>query len=363
MSRYAQHRRVYFIEEPIFTHDLTYPYLEARAEEHKLQVIVPHLPASTPADQVDSILANHLQKWVSEEKIKNFTSWYYTPMAMAFTRHLQPEVVVYDCMDELSLFKGAPAGLLDFEKELMEKADAVFTGGQSLYEHKRTQHQNIYPFPSSIDLAHFARARKIHVEREEQRNIERPRIGFCGVIDERMNIELLAGMAKLRPHWQFIMIGPVVKIDPADLPHSDNIHYLGKKSYEDLPQFLAGWDLAMMPFALNDSTRFISPTKTPEYLAAGLPVVSTSIRDVVRPYGEKNLVKIADDAATFVEQAEIAMEERRNNPQWMATVDAFLGLSSWDRTWQSMAQCELDCHPQSEGKRKSKTLTMAAGVQ
>jgi len=256
-------------------------------------------------------------------------------MAIAFTRHLQPQAVVYDCMDELSAFQGASPTLKNYEAELFSRADLVFTGGQSLYESKVNQHPNVYAFPSSVDVPHFGQARNLQ-EPEDQAHIPHPRLGFFGVIDERMDIELLAGIAEARPDWHLVIIGPVVKIDPANLPQHENIHYLGGRDYKQLPAYLAGWDLAMLPFARNESTRFISPTKTPEYLAAGKPVVSTSIRDVVRPYGESKLVRIADTVSEFVTAAELAMQEDTPASEWLSRVDVFLEKISWDRTWASM---------------------------
>jgi UDP-galactopyranose mutase len=257
-------------------------------------------------------------------------------MAVAWTRHLQPLAVIYDCMDELSAFKGAPPALRNRETELFARADLVFTGGQSLYEAKRDRHKSVHAFPSSIDAAHFARARNEMEDPPDQADIPRPRLGFFGVIDERLDIELLAGVAAARPLWQLVMIGPVVKIDPATLPRHSNIHYLGGKNYKELPQYLAGWDVALLPFARNESTRFISPTKTPEYLAAGKRVVSTSIRDVVRPYGQQGLVRIADTVTDFVAAVEAAMNDDIAAHQ--REVDAFLAEDSWDRTWAEMAR-------------------------
>jgi UDP-galactopyranose mutase len=239
-------------------------------------------------------------------------------------------------MDELSAFKGASPILKDREAELFGRADLVFTGGQSLYEAKRHQHPNVYAFPSSIDSTHFAQARSITVEPPDQADIPRPRLGFFGVIDERMDIELLRAVAEARPDWQLVVIGPVVKIDPKELPACSNLPYLGGKSYAELPAYLAGWDVALMPFARNESTRFISPTKTPEYLAAGCPVVSTSIRDVVRPYGQMRLVHIADTPEEFVAAAESAMTS--DAPSRLREVDAFLSQTSWDRTWKRMTE-------------------------
>ena len=183
---------------------------------------------------------------------------------------------------------------------MLARADLVFTGGQSLYEAKRGQHPRVFAFPSSVDAAHFARARRATDDPADQAAIPHPRLGFFGVIDERMDLDLLAAIADARPDWHLVIIGPVVKVDPASYRERANIHYLGKKDYQELPGYLAGWDVALLPFAINESTRFISPTKTPEYLAAGKPVVSTPIRDVVRPYGMRGLVHIAATADDFV---------------------------------------------------------------
>ncbi|MCA1640485.1 MAG: glycosyltransferase, partial [Acidobacteria bacterium] len=203
---------------------------------------------------------------------------------------------------------------------------------------KKDKHPNIHAFPSSIDRAHFAQARAAVAEPEDQAAIPHPRMGFFGVLDERFDAALLEGVADARPDWHFVIIGPVVKIGEDDLPRRANIHYLGGKSYQELPAYLAGWDVAALLFARNEHTRFISPTKTPEYLAAGKPVVSTSIRDVVRPYGEMGLVHIADDVAEFIKAASAAgMDDHAEDEQWLKRVDEFLATNSWDETWQRMA--------------------------
>jgi UDP-galactopyranose mutase len=263
--------------------------------------------------------------------IERYTLWYYTPMALSFTAHLSPTTTIYDCMDELSAFAHAPVGIVDAERELMRRADVMLTGGHTLFEAKRHLHENVHPVPSSVDVAHFGRARRIQEQPADQMSIPRPRLGFFGVLDERLDIALLDTIAARRPDWHFIMVGPVVKIDPASLPRHPNIHYLGAKSYEELPAYIAGWDVALLPFARNDATRFISPTKTPEYLAAGKPVVSTSIRDVVRPYGEQGLARIADTPGAFITAIEGALAEP-SAPR-MARADAFLARMSWDETW------------------------------
>ena len=256
-------------------------------------------------------------------------------MALAYTAHFHPIAPVYDCMDELSAFKFAPPELKLFEKELFQKADIVFTGGNNLYEAKKTQHKNIFSFPSSIDKAHFQAARENETEFDDQAAIPHPRLGFYGVIDERFDIDLIKQAADAKPDWHFVLIGPVIKIDEATLPRNKNIHYLGAKSYGELPSYLSGWDIALIPFAINESTRYISPTKTPEYLAGGKPVISTAITDVVNPYQELGLVHIIQNAEELVQVAtsELSITDKR---EWLTKVDEYLSAISWDATWGRM---------------------------
>jgi UDP-galactopyranose mutase len=337
LTRCARDRRVFFFEEPIYGQGPL--RLDVSKREENLYVVVPHLPEGLLSEiAVEAIQQALVERLISEQAITDYALWYYTPMAVGWTRHLNPVAVVYDCMDELSAFKFAPRSLRDREAELLRRADVVFTGGQSLYEAKRDKHPNIHAFPSSIDRAHFAQARELTEEPADQASIPHPRMGFFGVLDERFDAALLEGVADARPDWQLVIIGPVVKISEDDLPRRPNIHYLGGKSYQELPAYLAGWDVAALFFARNEHTRFISPTKTPEYLAAGKPVVSTSIRDVVRPYGELGLVQIADDVAEFVKAASAAgMDDHAEDEQWLSRVDGFLATNSWDETWARMA--------------------------
>jgi UDP-galactopyranose mutase len=168
--------------------------------------------------------------------------------------------------------------------------------------------------------------------------LPRPRLGFYGVIDERFDTELLDQVAQMRPKWSFVMLGPVVKISDGDLPKRPNIHYLGGKRYDQLPAYLSGWDVALMPFAMNESTQFISPTKTPEYLAGGRPVVTTPIKDVVRHYGQLEGVKIASTAEEFVAACEEALELSHDRQGgWLAEADLALSATSWDTTQARMS--------------------------
>lgn len=334
LSRCAKDRRVFFIEEPIFGNGSM--RLETREAESGVHVVVPHLPDGLRSEiAINAVMREMTRQLFTDHDIDNYIFWYYTPMALSFTDHFNPVASVYDCMDELSAFKGAHSALPMLEKQLFRHVDLVFTGGQSLYEAKCGQHPSVHAFPSSIDVKHFGKARNLTEDPKDQAHIPHPRLGFFGVIDERFDSQLLDQIASMRPDWQFIMIGPIVKIDPASLPQHPNIHYLGGKKYQELPEYLAGWDIALLLFARNDSTRFISPTKTPEYLAAGKPVISTSIRDVVRPYGDLKLVEIADTPDEFINAAE-KIFANADQTQWLAKVDAFLEHISWDKTWSQM---------------------------
>jgi UDP-galactopyranose mutase len=335
LSRFSKHTRVFFIEEPIF-HDAP-EKLHIDKSEDDVYVVVPHLQHGLNEEQVIARQKALIQDLFSLMEINRYFAWYYTPMAIPFTDNLTPELVVYDCMDELAAFKFAPPALKQNEKTLLAKADVVFTGGYSIYESKKNSHHNIFPFPSSIDKDHFGTARTVKKDPVDQAHIAHPRFGFFGVIDERLDIDMIAKAAELKPEWQFIIIGPVVKIDPATLPRLSNIHYLGGKNYKELPQYLSGWDVALIPFAMNESTKFISPTKTPEYLAAGIPVISTPIKDVVSPYGDNKLVHIAANAEQLVKHGESILKSKRKK-SWLKKVDAFLDGNSWDRTWSQMAK-------------------------
>ncbi|WP_425430336.1 glycosyltransferase family 1 protein [Deinococcus planocerae] len=337
MTRAARTRRVFYVEEPIF--GAGPDRLEPKVDASGVTVLTPHVEEGHSPAQSQTRTARLLGEFVRDEGLETYDLWVYTPMELPVTSGLRPRVTVYDCMDELANFKGASPELREREARLFAQADLVFTGGHRLYESKCEQHDSAHPFPSSVDVPHFMRARTGPEDAADQEGLPRPRLGFYGVIDERFDIALLGELARRRPEWQFVLLGPVVKIDPEELPRGENLHYLGMKKYAELPTYLAHWDVALLPFALNEATEFISPTKTPEYLAAGVPVVSTGIRDVIRPYGERDLVRVADGvdafeaacAAALTEAGTPAAEERRER------ADRYLATLSWDRTWAEMS--------------------------
>lgn len=355
MSRFAKERRVFFIEEPVSTDGPS--AFVASVREDSLHLITPHFnEMDVNFFGKNALMRKHLDILFRKYDIATFVSWYYTPMAMEFTKELNPKSIVYDCMDELSLFKFAPPELVKNESKLFEIADVVFTGGKSLYEVKKDLNKNVWAFPSSIDVEHFKRARTITVEPDDQSAIPHPRLGYFGVIDERIDLKLLEEMADKRPEWHIVMIGPTAKLEDTDLPRRENIHYLGMKQYAELPEYIAGWDVALMPFMMCDATRFISPTKTPEYLAAGKAVISTPVPDVVRPYREESLVAIAETSDEFIAYAEIAFKDDRT--QKLQRVDRFLSQNSWDKTWRRMSILVTGAV---EGHKRTKIMSAAAG--
>ncbi|MGZ3304620.1 MAG: UDP-galactopyranose mutase [Asticcacaulis sp.] len=337
MQRYARHRRVYVFEELIPT-DHHLPYLELHSfDDTEVVAVRPRVPAGFSAEERLTALRGLLTKLMKQIGAKKPLLWFYTPMMWPIAEPVagSASAIVYDCMDELSAFKFAPPELKANEAALMNAADVVFTGGYSIWEAKRGRHDNIHPFPSSVDVAHFATARKGVTEPADQAVIPHPRIGFYGVIDERLDLGLIEAMADRMPETSIVMLGPVVKISEADLPRRPNLYYLGQKTYAELPAYVSGWDVALMPFAINEATRFISPTKTPEYLAAGRPVVSTPIRDVVRHYGDLEGVMISADADQFISNVGRALELAMTDA-WLAPVDALLASQSWDNTFNAM---------------------------
>ena len=331
LTRAAQAYQVLYWEEPQWREGGG-PGLELRATPQGVQVATPWLPWGADSDAAQRAL---LDAHLAETGVADPVLWFYSPHALDWAGHLQGRPLVYDCMDELANFHLADPALPEKERALLARADLVFTGGRSLFEAKRAIRPDTHLFPSGVDAAHFRPARDGLPDPADQAAIPRPRLGYYGVIDERIDLPLLAGLAAARPDWQLVMVGPTAKIDPAALPRAPNLHWLGPKPYAELPVYLAGWDVALMPFALNQATRFISPTKTPEYLAAGRPVVSTPIADVVATYRDLPAVQIAGDVDGFAAACGRAMALPR--AAWLGQGDAMLAGMSWDATWDRMA--------------------------
>ncbi len=337
ISRFARRYLVIYFEEPLHA-ACEAPRLHLRVDGASgVTVAQPHFPEGTDFTDIAPTLRTLLDEMVADLAVVRPVLWFYTPMMLPVAGHLEARAVVYDCMDDLSRFLHAPPDLIDLERALMRRANLVFTGGVGLYEARRGTHGNIHAFPSGVDAAHFTPARAGGPDPWDQAALPRPRFGYYGVIDERLDLDLLAAVARARPDWCFVMVGPVLKIDDADLPALSNVHFLDGKSYDELPAYLGGWDVALMPFALNEATRFISPTKTLEYLAGGRPVVSTPVRDVVRSYGGLAAVRVAEGAAAFEAACADALAFAARGDAWLEAVDARLARSSWDAI-----QAEMD---------------------
>ena len=335
LSRLARTWRVLFVEEPLF--GAGDPHAKLRAPQNGVTVLTPHTPLTAPGFHDDQIplLSKLVASTLARERIDQYGAWLFTPMALPLLQKLEPRFVVYDCMDELTAFKGAPRQLVQREHALLRVANVVFCGGPSLYEARRERHCNVHLFPGSVDRDHFARGGDVALTHAEVKALARPRLGFFGVIDERLDVELLRTLATQRPEWEICIVGPVAKIDPATLPQAPNLHYFGHRKYQELPAFLAGWDIALLPFAQNDATRFISPTKTLEYMAAGLPIVSTPIRDVQRLYG--NVVRFGETPAAFIAACEAALvEPAAERSLRAAKMRRIVSSTSWDETARDM---------------------------
>ena len=303
ISRIGRRRRTWFIEEPWAT-VVGPPTLRTEVQPPVTRVWLDvhgepqwHVPFDDP--RAEGYLDDLLELL---GVVPGRTVWLYPPMALHIARALETSLLVYDVMDDLSAYAKAPSEIAERHREVLAEADVVFTGGRSLHRAVTAVRPDAHLFPSGVDAKHYAAARR------GKRDSGRPVAGYVGVIDERLDLELIAALAAALPDWEIRMVGPVIeKIDPESVPRSANIVYLGKQPYDRLPELMADFDVALMPFAVNEATRSISPTKTLEYLAAGLPVVSTRVADVVADYGD--VVTLADDAGAFADACRRALAE------------------------------------------------------
>jgi len=359
LTRLAQYYNIIVVEEPIYHEGAS--FLHKTSPSANITICQPHTSVRAPGFHDDqlSLLQPLVMDLVPEGE--NPIVWFYTPMALPILQSLSPSLIVYDCMDELAAFRNSPKQLLQREAALLGLADLVFTGGPSLYEAKRTRHPSVHCFASSVDVQHFEQALDRLNSHAAHRDISGPRLGFYGVIDERLDLDLIAAVADAHAQWQIVLVGPVVKIDPASLPRRDNIHYLGQQSYEALPQFLAGWDICMLPFALNEATKFISPTKVLEYMAAELPVVSTPITDVMQPYGD--VVSIAHTPEQFIKACENALALSEQQRATMVTrMREVVATTSWNATAAQMRELMQESQAQKLAVSTAMPAELVSGI-
>jgi glycosyltransferase involved in cell wall biosynthesis len=316
LSRFAQRSDVLFVEEPIYLDDAREAHLVVTRRMDRVHRVVPMLPAELRGEYDASIVVirEALRQQLAPAgalggRFSRPIQWFYTPMpAPAMIGAFDERAVVYDCMDELSKFRFAPTALVDRERHLLTQADVVFAGGYKLSQSKARYHGNVHFFGCGVDVAHFATARSANLDvPREIASLARPVVGYYGVIDERIDYDLLRTLASSLADVELVMVGPVVKVDPAELPQAENIHWLGQRQYAELPAHVKGFDVCLMPFAMNDATEYINPTKTLEYMAAGKPIVSTAVSDVVHNFTP--VVAVARSPEEFVAAVRSAIEQ------------------------------------------------------
>ncbi len=338
IQRLSKNRNILIVEEPIPFHKRD----EGKAKITQVDTNITVLQPQARWENFSDVVTPFVQQYVKEKGSSQPILWFYSPMFVEVSETIPHQLIVFDCMDELSAFNGAPQSLIDKEAQLLEMADVVFTGGKSLFDSKKQKAKKVFCFPSSVDQQHFEKALKVFTPVPgDLKQVPHPIIGFYGVIDERMDLALLEKVASTLPLLSFVLVGPIVKIDPETLPKQSNIYYLGQRSYEELPQYLKAFDVAMMPFALNKSTQFISPTKTLEFMAAMKPIVSTPIYDVVRDYQQE--VAIADDEKKFAQAIQNYIHESpRERIQREKLQQQVIKRTSWDKTVHQMEKILLD---------------------
>jgi UDP-galactopyranose mutase len=348
LARMARKYNVLFVEEPVASTEAKAPTLEtfqghSSGNNHAPTIIRLIQPVEQErwighGDPLTQSMYGHLlRNYLQSQKIEAPLIWLYTPMALPFLRIIDYRLLIYDVMDQLAAFKGAPIDIASKEEILLKEANLVFTGGVSLYRAKRAFNANTYLFPSGVETSHYAPAakRSAFEKPADLAAISGTILGYFGVIDERIDLPLLASIAEAHPEWSIVMIGPIVKIDPADLPQAPNLHYLGQKEYSELPAYLAHFDVCLVPFAINEATRYVSPTKTLEYMAAYKPVVSTPIFDVVELYGE--VVRVAHKHDDFIRHIETVLTDGAQTGQ-RATIRRLLSENTWDSIASRMAK-------------------------
>ena len=333
LRRCARDRRVYFVEPPVLDTDSEVT-LERVADDGGVVVCVPHLPAGIEPAQAEAHLAYLLDQLVAREDLQRPVLWLDSPALLAACHHLSARAVVYDCVDPAPLGGDAPARVVDRERLLLAHADLVLTPSHALHERLRGEHPAAHAVPSAIDPAPLARARALVPEPDDQAAIPHPRIGYAGPIDARLDLALVELVAMMRPELHFVFLGDTAELEAASLPQAPNLHWLGARRPDQLPAYLAGWEVAMLPLVRPGRPELASPTAAPSFLAAGCAVVATSARDVVRPWGEQGLAWIGDSPAAFACAIDNALAEERDRR--LARVDRFLAEAGWDHVWDDV---------------------------
>ncbi|RYG63002.1 glycosyltransferase family 1 protein, partial [bacterium] len=290
LSRLSKKHRILFVEGPTLHDEEMEPCftLTPAPDFPNVTIMQTHFPASRFHDGawVDAErrrLVDEAIKGPLKGKFERPVQWFYDPMAVeSHLGHHNAVATVYDCMDELSQFKFAPPVLIERERLLLAAADVVFAGGRKMWQSKSRHNPNAHFYGCGVDIAHFGKARLSSCEMPEDiRHLSGPILGYFGVVDERMDYDLIAKLSEANPAWNIAIIGPTAKVNPDDFPRAANIHWLGGRDYSELPSYTKAFDVALMPFALNEATEYINPTKALEYMATATPIISTPVPDVV----------------------------------------------------------------------------------
>jgi hypothetical protein len=340
MTRFARRYRVIYVDPPALLEEIKEPELHEFGFDQGVQVLQPRFPADV-GERSDT----YWRMWlgmlpsVLRQAGSHIVLWVSSPYVDQLLEHAKPHIqlAVYDCMDDLASFKDGGAEMRVLEEHLLGLVDLVFTGGHSMYQARKDRHPRVHCFPSGVDIEHYQQVQRTETPIATQiASIPHPQLGYFGVLDERIDWELIREVAARKPEWHWVLVGPTAKVEPEALPKASNIHYLGKQAYSDLPGFLKGFDIATMPFALNEATRFISPTKTLEYLAGDKWVISTSVPDVVAFYSE--IVAIADGADAWIATIEASLAAPTGELQArLERARPVLEASTWDAIAARMA--------------------------
>ena len=370
LSRLARTAPVLFVEEPIFLDDAATDRLEITMPDKNIIRAVPRLRASTRGDYDasiaivrDLVIGEIGPQGRLDGLFSNAVQWFYTPMPAPTMLGAFNEIgVVYDCMDELAQFRNAPADLVRRERLLMSNSDVVFTGGYRLFTAKSAYHQNVHFFGCGVDVPHFSKARSNDTTIPADAQFNSPVAGYFGVIDERLDYDLIRALAERHPEMSIVMVGPTAKVNPDELPHAPNIHWLGQRSYDELPRYVKGFDVCLMPFAINEATEYINPTKTLEYMAAGKPIVSTPVADVVRNFTP--IVTVANNHDEFVDA--VVRNAMNANATLIADGIEMASSSSWETIvtkMRSIISEAVDESPMLTSATRSAAVATAAELE